>query len=84
MRVFARHDILTVLSTAIKGLVDLPNYADVDMEVEEHVTIYKISVHKDDIKHITNKNEVLHLALEVVANNMAAKAGLSIMLKIER
>lgn len=84
MRVFARHDILTLLSTAIKGLVDLPNYADVEMEVEEHVTVYKITVHKDDIRNITGKGEVLHLALEVLANAMAQKANLSIMLRLER
>lgn len=84
MRVFARHDILTLLTTAINGLVDLPNLASVEMEVESHITFYKISVHKDDIQNITGKGEVLHLALEVLANKMAEKAGISIMLKLER
>lgn len=84
MRIFARHDILTLLTTAINGLVDLPNLASVEMEVEEHVTVYRIFVHKDDIKNITGKGEVLHLALEVLARAMAERASLSIMLRLEQ
>ncbi len=53
--VSARATILELLMTAAKGLVDLTNIAEIEFEVGDGVTVFKIDVHKDDQSNFMGK-----------------------------